>query len=342
MSVEKQRITQKSSDILQNDDVALKQVAQRYAVSVTDSVLQTIKASGDPVALQYLPQAAELVTRPEELRDPIGDNAHSPVRGIVHRYPDRVLLMPVNVCAVYCRFCFRREHIGPGQKALNPAELGAALDYIRNDKNIWEVILSGGDPLILGAKRMREILRTLDDIEHVKVIRIHTRIPVADPARIDDDMCNALQTQKQKPVYILIHINHAQELSDDAAAAFKKLQRAGVHLLSQSVLLKNVNDNVSALEDLFRALTALGVKPYYLHHPDLAPGTGHFRMGLKEGMAIVGQLRGRLSGLCLPTYMLDIPGGHGKVPVDSSHVVENADGTYSITDPQGRQHRYRV
>lgn len=320
----------------QDDDAALKQVAQRYAISVTDSVLKTIKAPGDPVALQYLPQSAELVTRPEELRDPIGDQAHSPVRGIVHRYPDRVLLMPVQVCAVYCRFCFRREHVGPGQKMLKAAELEAALDYISDHKDIWEVILSGGDPLILGAQRLREILQALDEIEHVKVIRIHTRIPVADPARIDDELCAALQTKKS--LYVLVHTNHAQELSNDAIAAFKKLQKAGVHLLSQSVLLKNVNDNAAVLEDLFRQLTALGVKPYYLHHPDLAPGTSHFRLSLKEGLEIVSQLRGRLSGLCLPTYMLDIPGGHGKVPVDSHHVVENVDGSYTLIDPSGSRH----
>lgn len=333
-----QRKKMQDFTILQDDDAALKQVAARYAVSVTDAVMKTIKVQGDPVALQYLPQAAELVTKPEELHDPIGDQAHSPVRGIVHRYPDRVLLMPVNVCAVYCRFCFRREHIGPGQKMLKAAELETALGYIRDHKDIWEVILSGGDPMILGVERMREIIAALDEIEHVKVIRIHTRIPVADPSRIDDDMCKALQTKKS--LYVLVHTNHAQELSDDAIAAFKKLQRAGAHLLSQSVLLKNVNDDAAALEELFRALTALGVKPYYLHHPDLAPGTGHFRLSLKEGMAIVGQLRGRLSGLCLPTYMLDIPGGHGKVPVDSHHVVENSDGSYTLTDPGGGSHIY--
>jgi len=323
----------------QDDDAALKKVAARYTVSVTDAVLKTIKSPGDPVALQYMPQAAELVTRPEELRDPIGDQNHSPVRGIVHRYPDRVLLMPVNICAVYCRFCFRREHIGPGQKALKPEELESALDYIRADKNIWEVILSGGDPLILGAARLQKIIRALDNIDHVKTIRIHTRIPVADPDRIHDALCAALQTTT-KPVYILIHTNHAQELSDEARGAFKKLQRAGAHLLSQSVLLKNVNDKAATLEELFRTLVACGIKPYYLHHPDLASGTGHFRLSLKEGLAIVNQLRGQLSGLCLPTYMLDIPGGHGKVPIDSHHIVENADGTYTVIDPFGNHHNY--
>lgn len=335
-----QRKKMQDFTILQDDDSALKQVAERYAVAVTDAVMETIRAPGDPVALQYLPQAAELVIRPGELRDPIGDRAHSPVRGIVHRYPDRVLLMPVNVCAVYCRFCFRREHVGPGQKVLKPAELATALNYIRSHPEIYEVILSGGDPLILGAERLRDIITALDKIDHVKVIRIHSRIPVADPARIDDALCAALQTDRQKPVYMLIHINHAQELSPDAVAAFKKMQRAGMHLLSQSVLLKNVNDNPAALEELFRALAALGVKPYYLHHPDLAPGTGHFRLPLKEGLSIVRQLRGRVSGLCLPTYMLDIPGGHGKVPVDSHHVVENADGSYTVIDPSGEKHQY--
>jgi lysine 2,3-aminomutase len=322
----------------QSDDAALKQVAARYAVGITDAVLKTIRTPGDPVALQYVPQAAELVTLPEEIPDPIGDATHSPVRGIVHRYPDRVLLMPVQVCAVYCRFCFRREHVGPGQKMLKPAELRAALDYIRGDNRIWEVILSGGDPLILGAERLHAILKELNDIPHVQVIRIHSRIPVADPVRITDEMCEALSGGKQ--VYMLAHINHAQELSADAVAAFEKLQRAGCILLSQSVLLKNVNDNPAALEELFRSLTALGVKPYYLHHPDLAPGTSHFRMSLKEGLEIVRQLRGRVSGLCLPTYMLDIPGGYGKVPVDSCHVVENPDGSHFVMDPWGKTHKY--
>lgn len=328
----------RSADILQNDDPVLQKVAQRYAVSVTDSVLETIRHPGDPVALQYLPQAAELVTLPEENVDPIGDAPHSPIPGIVHRYPDRVLLMPVNVCAVYCRFCFRRENVGPGQKMLKPAEIAAALNYIRAHPEIYEVILSGGDPLMLGAARLKELLKEIESIPHVQTIRIHTRIPVADPPRMTDAMCDALRAEK--PLYILLHVNHAQEISPAVATALGKLHHAGRILLSQSVLLRGVNDNADALEALFRRLTALGVKPYYIHHPDKASGTSHFRLPLKEGMALMRSLRGRLSGLCLPAYMLDIPGGYGKIPVDSSFVKENPDGTYTVMDFRGKTHLY--
>jgi lysine 2,3-aminomutase len=317
---------------------ALKQVAERYAVGITDAVLDTIIASGDPVGLQYLPQAAELVMRAEENPDPIGDQPHSPVPGIVHRYPDRVLLMPVQVCAVYCRFCFRRENVGPGKKALSAAELEAALDYIRADKNIWEVILSGGDPLVLSPRRLKNLLDAVEAIPHVQVIRVHTRLPVADPAKMTDELCAALD--RRKAVYVAIHVNHAQEITPQAEEAFARLRRADCVLISQSVLLRGVNDNPQALEDLFRRLVSLRVKPYYLHHPDLAPGTGHFRLSLDEGRKIVGALRGRLSGVAIPAYMLEIPGGFGKIPVTDDR-VRKVDGKTILTDHAGNDHVYR-
>lgn len=333
----------KSLDRLQNfysrqDNLpALKEVAERYAVSITDAVLDTVTAADDPVGLQYLPQAAELVTQPQERADPIGDGAHSPVPGIVHRYPDRVLLMPVHTCAVYCRFCFRREAVGPGKKTLSAAQLEKALDYIRADKKIYEVILSGGDPLILSPRRLKAILGELETIPHVQVLRIHSRLPVADPQRVTDELCAALDTKKA--MYVAIHVNHAQEITPLAEAAFARLRRANAVLFSQSVLLRGINDNPEALETLFRRLVALRIKPYYLHHPDLAPGTGHFRLSLKRGQEIVRSLRGRLSGLCQPAYMLDIPGGHGKVPVGPSYVSEK-DGQILITDPAGNDRLY--
>jgi len=327
------------SAVLQDDDKALKAVAARYAVSVTDAVRETIKTSNDPVALQYMPQARELITTPDELVDPIGDGAHSPVEGIVHRYPDRALLLPVKVCAVYCRFCFRREVVGPGQKMLSEAQLEKALDYIRNTPQIWEVILTGGDPLVLSPRRLKNILDALQSIPHVKVIRIHTRVPVADHKRMTDEMMETLTTDK--PLYIAIHTNHAQELSDAALATFKKLRRTGAILLSQTVLLKGVNDTPQALEDLFRRLVENGVKPYYLHHPDLAPGTSHFRLTLKEGRKIFRALRGKLSGLAHPEYVLDIPGGYGKVPVSESFTQEDEnDEVTHVTDYQDRTHAY--
>ena len=321
----------------QDNNQLLKQVAEKYAVAVTDSALRAIKTADDPVGRQYLPDTAELVTRPEELRDPIGDEAHSPVPGVVHRYPDRVLLMPVKACAVYCRFCFRREHVGPGQQALKSEELARALDYIRGDENIWEVILSGGDPLILSPRRLGALLDEIENIGHVKVIRFHTRVPVAAPERVTQELTAALE--RRKAVYVAIHVNHAQEITPEAEEAFARLRAAGCVLLSQSVLLRGVNDDPEALETLFRRLVALRVKPYYLHHPDLAPGTGHFRLGLREGQAIVRRLLGRVSGLCRPAYMLDIPGGHGKIPAGPDYIREDEQGLV-LEDPAGGKHPY--
>lgn len=325
-------------------DPAIAAVMERYAVSLTDHVLSAMQSpdtAADPVARQYLPAADELVNTPEELDDPIGDDAHSPVKGIVHRYPDRVLLKPVHVCAVYCRFCFRREKVGPGSEALSNDELAAAIDYIKNAPQVWEVILTGGDPFVLSARRLQGIMSALNDIPHVQVIRFHTRVPVADPARIPDDVIGALQSDKA--VYVVLHANHAQELTDAVRACVKKFVAAGIPLLSQSALLRGVNDKPEALENLFRALTAMKVKPYYLHHPDLAPGTSHFRLTIEQGQSLMRGLQGRVSGIALPRYVLDIPGGHGKVPVEPRWIEPAADGNgYAVRDYRGGTHAYET
>ncbi|MCB1651513.1 MAG: lysine-2,3-aminomutase-like protein [Alphaproteobacteria bacterium] len=321
---------------------------KRYAYRVTRTVKEAIgKGSGggidDPVARQYIPQAEEMRILPEELADPIGDEAYSPVEGVVHRYPDRVLFKPVSVCAVYCRYCFRREMVGPraGEPAfLSEEAYAAAMDYIRQNPQIFEVILTGGDPLVLSPRRLEEMLREIAAIEHVRIIRIHTRVPLVDPLRVNDALLEVFQ-ELEKPLYMALHVNHVQELTPDVRQAFLRLYKAGVHLLSQSVLLRGVNDDAQALEDLYRALLGLHVKPYYLHHPDLAPGTSHFRVSIEEGQTLMRALQGRLSGLGLPQYMLDIPGGFGKVPLTPCYLeaLEGA-GRYSVEDYQGRRHVY--
>ena len=318
----------------------IERVAKRYAVGITSQVMRTIKGptDQDPVAKQYVPQIEELKILPNERIDPIGDEAHSPVKGIVHRYPDRALFKLANVCAVYCRYCFRREMVGPRADILKPEDRNAALDYIRNTPSLWEVILTGGDPLVVSPRQLNEVMDALCGTEHVQVIRIHTRVPIADPSRITAELCAALK--REKAIYIAVHINHAQEITPKVEAALRMLHDAGCVLLSQSVLLKGVNDDANTLEDLFRQLTALRVKPYYLHHPDLAPGTGHFRLSLKRGQAIMKELLGRLSGIARPHYMLDIPGGHGKVPVTSCYLKQSTDGTWQIEDYQGGLHHY--
>lgn len=330
----------KAKHIPLSDDPALAEVMERYAVAVTDEVMELIDETdaADPIARQYLPTAEELKTTPDELEDPIGDDAHSPVKGIVHRYPDRVLLKAVHVCAVYCRFCFRREKVGPGSEMLNREELQKALAYIRNTPAIWEVILTGGDPFVLSPRRLREIMDALNEIPHVQVIRFHTRVPVADPSRVTDELVGALQSDKA--VYVVFHANHPRELTDKVKAVAQKFVKAGIPLLSQSTLLKGVNNDAKVLEQLFRAFTAMKVKPYYLHHPDLAPGTGHFRLTIKEGQELTAQLQGKMSGIAQPHYMLDIPGGFGKVPVSRQWISETEDG-YDVTDFKGDTHKYK-
>jgi lysine 2,3-aminomutase len=291
---------------------------------------------GDPIARQFVPDARELDTADEELADPIGDSAHAPLTGIVHRYPDRVLLTPLMACPVYCRFCFRREAVGMG--ALTPAQMAAALGYIRDRAEIREVILSGGDPLALSPRRMKALIAALDEIDHVETVRIHSRVPVADPARVTPAMVAALKAET--PVWLAIHCNHPRELTAEARAAARALADGGIPLLAQTVLLKGVNDDAATLESLMRALVRNRIKPYYLHHGDRARGTAHFRTTLDTGRALMRSLRGRLSGIAQPAYVLDIPGGHGKVPVGPEYLSRDGDGCWTVEDWQGGRHRY--
>lgn len=318
---------------------ALEAVAAQYAVAVTPAVADLIATCGAPLARQYIPDAAELSQTPEERADPIGDHAHMPVEGVVHRYPDRVLLKVTHVCAVYCRFCFRREMVGPGgEGALNAAQLDAALAYIQSRPEIWEVILTGGDPLVLSARRLADLMARLSAIEHVKVVRLHTRLPVVDPEAVTGEMVAALKAPG-KAVYVALHANHADELTPAARAACARFVDAGIPMVSQSVLLRGVNDDPAALGALMRAFVETRIKPYYLHQGDLAPGTSHLRVGLEEGQALMRSLRGDYSGLCQPTYVLDIPGGHGKAPVGPAY-VEGEDGAWTVEDPNGTRHAY--
>jgi lysine 2,3-aminomutase len=322
---------------------ALDAVAERYAIALTPTVASLIDPSDpqDPIALQYLPTAAELVEHPDERPDPIGDHPHSPVQGIVHRYPDRVLLKLLHVCPVYCRFCFRREMVGPdGDGTLSSAELEAALDYIRSQDGIWEVILTGGDPLILSPRRLRDVMHALSTIDHVKIVRIHSRVPAVDPARITPELVEALKASG-KTVFIALHANHPRELTQEVRTACARIVDAGISMVSQSVLLKGINDSAETLAELMRAFVEMRIKPYYLHHPDLAPGTGHFRLTIAEGQAIMRALRNRISGLCIPQYILDFPDGHGKVEAGASALREIEPNRYIIIDRHGDERLYQ-
>ena len=319
----------------------LERVAARYAVAITPAMAGLIDADdpNDPIARQFVPDVAELEADPRETPDPIGDVAHSPVEGVVHRYPDRVLLKPVHLCPVYCRFCFRREMVGPARLGtLSPEALERALAYISGRPEVWEVIVTGGDPLILSPRRLREIMARLGAIPHVKVVRFHTRVPVVDPVRIDAALVEALRAPKTA-TYVALHANHPREFTPATRAACARIVEAGIPMVSQSVLLRGVNDDPETLGSLMRCFVENRIKPYYLHHGDLAPGTAQFRTGIAEGQALMRELRGRLSGLCQPTYVLDLPGGHGKAPLGPSYVEEASEG-HRVEDWKGRCHLY--
>lgn len=322
-------------------------VAQRYSVAVTPAIASLIDPTSidDPVGMQFVPDVQELTASESEMDDPIGDTEYSPVKGVVHRYPDRALLIPTHLCSVYCRYCFRREFVGSnGDGALSSDELAECYDYFREHPEIWEVILTGGDPFVLSDRRMSAILQELSTIEHVRVVRIHTRVPTADPERVSVSLVNALRATQQA-VFVILHINHCRELTAEARAACARLIDAGIPVLSQTVLLRNINDNANELGALMRLLVENRIKPYYLHHCDLASGTRHFRTSVAAGQRIMRELRGRYSGLCQPTYVLDIPGGAGKSPIGPSYLTataKSADSSiqYVVEDYLGERHKY--
>ncbi len=310
-------------------------VSEKYAIAISPHLQGLLEHEG--IKRQFVPDVAELIKNKDDLADPIGDQAHSPIKGLIHRYPDRCLMQPVTMCPVYCRFCFRRETVGQGNSALSSQELNACYGYIQQHPEIWEVILSGGDPLILKPKQLQQIITNLDEIKHVEIIRIHTRIPTVDPQRINPELLKVL-TQR-RPIYVVLHINHPEEFVPAAIEAINKLADHGIVLLGQSVLLKGINDNIETLGKLFRGMVKHRIKPYYLHHVDLAPGISHFRTTIAHGQELMAQMRGAYSGVCQPQYVLDIPGGAGKSPIGPSYLKKQELG-YQITNFIGQKHFY--
>lgn len=325
---------------LADEDANLERVSERYAIAITPEMAALIEGDkdNDPIATQFVPSASELTIAPDETPDPTGDDPHTPMQGLVHRYPDRVLLKPVHVCPVYCRFCFRRERVGPGGEAMSDQEIASAVSYIASRPGIFEVIVTGGDPLMLAPRRVAALVSALGTIPHVRVIRWHSRVPIVDPGRAESKLIAAL-TSGTKASWLALHCNHPRELTDDTVAAIGRLAAAGIVLVSQTVLLRGVNDSAATLADLFQRLIAIGVRPFYLHQLDQAPGTSHFRVPIPEGQAIMRELRGRISGIAMPTYILDIPGGFGKVPIGPHYLKADPEGA-SITDPAGAAHAY--
>ena len=308
---------------------AVAAVEQRYAVAISPAMRALIQRPDDAIGLQFVPDPAELITEPQESVDPIADDALSPIKGVVHRYPDRALLKPLLICPVYCRFCFRHEHVGPDGGVLTETELQAAYDWFAARPAIREVILTGGDPLMLSPRRLASIVGALSSIPHIDILRVHTRVPTTEPDRVTDALAAALATDKA--MWVVLHANHARELTAEARTAIRRIQAQSIPVLGQSVLLHGINDSAEALEALFRAMLTARVKPYYLHQLDPAPGTARFHVPIKEGRRLLAALRGRVTGLAWPTYVLDIPGGHGKVPIGPDYLAPDD----QVRDPAG-------
>ncbi len=320
-------------NLISADDVEVyKKLAENFDIRVPQHFLQGIAAGNQSLAMQMIPDSRELLFLPEELADPIGDQAFSPVKGITHRYPDRALLKLSHQCASYCRFCFRRNKVADPTETLSNSELTVAFDYLKKHNELWEVILTGGDPLVLTDSILKNTAEFLSQIDHIKILRIHTRILTVLPERITESLLEILR-QSKKRVYLVAHINHADELTPEAIDAIEKCHKSGIQLLSQNVFLKNINDSAFVLANLYRKLIEIGVKPYYLHYPDLAQGTQHFRVPLQEALEIYGQLRGSLSGICVPQFMLDIPGGLGKIAIEPQRAKHLGQGLWEFTSP---------
>lgn len=293
--------------------------------------------TNDPLRRQLVPSELEDEDEGWDRTDPLGEEDHEAVPHLVHRYPDRVLLLATDRCASYCRFCTRKRLVGQGPTA-TLGELDAALSYVSEHPEVKEVIVSGGDALMLDDERLARLLGKIRRIEHVEIIRLATRMLAFAPQRVGDGLLEVIG--QHHPVYVLSHFNHPRELSAEAAAAVERLAGAGVPVLNQTVLLRGINDDATTLASLFRHLTRLRARPYYLHQCDLAPGTGRFRVPLARATALMGELRGQVSGLSLPTLVIDTPGGRGKVPIYPSPIVDEDEDAVVLQGSLGGRVRY--
>ncbi len=304
----------------------------RFPLRITPYYLSLIKEAGDPIGRQVIPDCREM-DDPACGLDPLNEESQSPLPGLVHRYPDRVLLLVTEKCAVHCRFCMRKRKVAFGE-----TDLEKAMDYVAASPKVREVILSGGDPLMLPDQALEKILARIRRIKHVEVIRIHTRIPCVWPERVSRGLAGLLA--RFHPLYVMVHFNHLREITPFSARACSLLADAGIALGSQTVLLAGINDDPSAMAALLRALVRIRVRPYYLHFLDRLPGTAHFRVPLSQALDLMARLRGYVSGLAIPHLMLDLPGGGGKIPLLPEYVVERKAGVLRIRNFQGRIFEY--
>ncbi|MDW7679578.1 MAG: KamA family radical SAM protein [bacterium] len=322
----------------------LEEVCQTFQMKITPYYMDLIDKDdpNDPLKLLAIPNIKELNIKKGELDDPIGDTnealGNQPEKALTHRYPDRVLLYPTPECGGYCRHCFRRRLAGKKEFQLSEKQMDTALKYIDDHKEIREVIFTGGDPLMLSDKRIDSILAAIHQMEHIVTIRIHTRMPVWNPYRLTDKLVSILK--KYQPLWLVSHFNHPRELSETAVEHLNRLTDNGIPLLNQAVLLKGINDSVEIQRDLNWALIKARVKPYYLHQLDKARGISHFRVSIRKGMGMLRDLRGSIPGYAIPHYILDIPGGYGKIPMDYHYLNSDGNGLIIVETPFGELRPY--
>ncbi len=321
------------------DADAVNRVIRRYPMRINPYFLSVIQSAGGPLWRQAIPDTAELSAAEGLTPDPLDEEPQSPVPHLIHRYPDRVVFMVSNQCAMYCRHCMRKRQVGR-QRLVTGKTIARGLDYIRKTPAVQDVILSGGDPLLISDEQLDSILSQLKKIPHVAFIRIHSRVPCTLPARITSDL--ALLLASYQPLYMNLQFNHPAELTDEARTACARLADAGICLGSQSVLLKGVNDDPHVMADLMKGLLKSRIRPYYLHHADPVAGTRHFRTSIEKGLEIMRFLRGRISGMGVPYYMIDLPGGGGKVPLLPEYTKAIGEDRIRVLNYQGRIFEYPV
>jgi lysine 2,3-aminomutase len=323
------------------DQEQIRLVTTKYPLSVTPYYFSLIDWANpdDPVRIQAIPSFKEVGLAGMGMEDPLDEIGHSVVPGLVHRYPDRVLMVLTDICPMLCRHCTRKREWRHGGWVHNAEEIERMLDYIRKTEGVRDVVISGGDPLTLSARRLEEVLAGLRQIKHVEIIRIGTRFPVVLPQRIDDELCSMLS--KYGPIWVNTHFNHPHEITPEAAQACDKLLRAGIPVNNQSVLLRGVNDSVETQMELCHELLRIKVRPYYLFQCDEVQGTEHLRTPVETGIKIVEGMRGHTSGLAVPTFVIDLPQGGGKVPVQPNYVVLQTSEELLIRNYQGRLFQYR-
>lgn len=321
--------------LLPDEEAVAQSQAFSFRMAITPYYLSLIDPSDpdDPVRKQAIPRIQESHISTSDMADPLHEDADAPVPGMTHRYPDRVLLLLTDQCAMYCRHCTRRRKAGEHDAPMPRENVEKALDYIRAHQEVRDVILSGGDPLTLGESRLDEILHKLSEISHVDIVRIGTRTPVVLPQRITDELLDVFR--KYKFLWLNTHFNHPKELTPASTAALAKIAECGVVIGNQSVLLKGVNDNVDVMKQLVHGLVRNRVRPYYIYQCDLSEGIAHFRTPVSKGIEIIESLRGHTSGLCVPTFVVDAPGGGGKIPVMPNYLISQMPGRVVLRNYEG-------